>query len=159
MASLLLLSTAACKASLDAFGASPAYARHAAENTFAAFAYRWIQGDPRLGIKMFTLAAAALLALKLRALVRPVELRLIDGLLSGRAGIGGAFSTTSANVLRLEVVDGGLLLEFKDLAGVEVSPLFREMFARNHAEGGAHLRLPMKAKPEDVERFRAAVFA
>ena len=123
----------------------------------AAFAYRWIQGDPRLGIKVFTLAAAALLVLKVRALIRPVELRLADGRLSGRVGMGGAFSTPSANVLRLEAVEGGLLLEFKDLAGVEVGPLFREMFARNHAEGGAHLRLPMKAKPEDVERFRAAL--
>ena len=124
---------------------------------FAAFAYRWIQGDPRLGIRILTLAAAVLLVLKARTLFRPVELRLVDGRLSGRAGLGGAFSTSRDNVLRLEAVDGGLLLEFKDLAAVEVGPLFREMFARNHAEGGAHLRLPMKAKPEDVDRLRAAV--
>ena len=85
----------------------------------AAFAYRWIQGDPRLGIRIFTLAAAVLLVLKARALIRPVELRLVDGRLSGRAGLGGAFSTSRDNVLRLEAVDGGLLLEFKDLAAVE----------------------------------------
>src|SRR5688572_15386177 len=44
----LLIATAGCKASIDAFGANPAYARHAAENTFAAFAYRFyeVRRDP-----------------------------------------------------------------------------------------------------------------
>src|SRR5688572_33449454 len=39
----LLIATAGCKASIDAFGANPAYARHAAENAFAAFAYRFYE--------------------------------------------------------------------------------------------------------------------
>ncbi|HEX7900908.1 MAG TPA: hypothetical protein VF950_24330 [Planctomycetota bacterium] len=131
----------------------------AAINLFvaAAFAWRWIQGDPRLMIRVAAVAAAALLAVKLLAIVRPAELRLVDGRLSGRAGLGGAFSTARDNVLRLEPLDGGVLLEFKNLADVEVSELFRAMFAQNHKLGGAHLRLPMKAKAEDVERFRAAL--
>jgi len=43
LATLILASGTACRASIDAFGADPAYARHVAENTFAAFAYRFYQ--------------------------------------------------------------------------------------------------------------------
>jgi len=124
----------------------------------AAFAYRWIQGDPRLGIRILTLVAAALLALKSWTILHPVELRFGDGRLSGRVGLGGAFSTSRENVLRLEPLDGGVVLEFKDLADVVVSDLYRKMFEQNHALGGAHLRVPMKAAPADVDRLRAAVF-
>ena len=45
----LLLATAGCKASIDAFGTNPAYARHAAENTFAAFAYRFYEVEREPG--------------------------------------------------------------------------------------------------------------
>jgi hypothetical protein len=124
----------------------------------AAFAYRWIQGDPRLGVRVLTLAAGALLALKAFTLVRPVELRLVGGRLSGRLGWGGAFSTSRANVLRLEPADGSLILEFRDLTGVETGEMFRKMFEQNHAQGGAHLRVPLKAASADVDRLRAAVF-
>ena len=43
LAALLSLSGTACRATIDAFGANPAYARHAAENLFASFAYRFYQ--------------------------------------------------------------------------------------------------------------------
>jgi hypothetical protein len=43
LATLLLASGSSCRASIDAFGADPAYARHVAENTFAAFAFRFYQ--------------------------------------------------------------------------------------------------------------------
>ncbi|HEY5546730.1 MAG TPA: hypothetical protein VIK50_11825 [Gemmatimonadaceae bacterium] len=43
LATLLLAASASCRASIDAFGADPAYARHVAENTFAAFAFRFYQ--------------------------------------------------------------------------------------------------------------------
>jgi hypothetical protein len=43
LATMLLLFTTGCKASIDAFGANPSYARYAAENTFAAFAYRFYE--------------------------------------------------------------------------------------------------------------------
>ena len=41
MATFLLPIAISCKASIDAFGPTPAYARHAADNAFAAFAYRF----------------------------------------------------------------------------------------------------------------------
>ena len=43
LAILLLSSVHGCKASIDAFGTSPAQARQVAENTFAAFAYRFYE--------------------------------------------------------------------------------------------------------------------
>jgi len=43
LASLLLSLSAGCRASIDAFGTSAAYARHAAENAFAAFSYRFYE--------------------------------------------------------------------------------------------------------------------
>ena len=48
LAALLALGGSACKASIDAFGANPAQARVAAENAFAAFAYRFyeVQREP-----------------------------------------------------------------------------------------------------------------
>ena len=39
----LVTVTASCKASIDAFGTTPSHARAAAENTFAAFAYRFYE--------------------------------------------------------------------------------------------------------------------
>lgn len=42
-AAILLASGTACRASIDTFGGDPAYARHVAENTFAAFSYRFYQ--------------------------------------------------------------------------------------------------------------------
>ena len=48
LASFLLLNATGCKASIDAFGSTPAYARHVADNAFAAFAYRFydVRRDP-----------------------------------------------------------------------------------------------------------------
>ena len=43
LATVLLSFGTGCQSSIDAFGTSPAYARHAAENTFAAFAYRFYE--------------------------------------------------------------------------------------------------------------------
>ena len=43
LAAFLTLTSAGCKASIDAFGTNPAYARVAAENAFAAYAYRFYQ--------------------------------------------------------------------------------------------------------------------
>ena len=43
LAAVLTLTGAGCKASIDAFGTSPAYARAAAENAFAAYAYRFYE--------------------------------------------------------------------------------------------------------------------
>jgi hypothetical protein len=43
LTALVSIGGTGCKASIDAFGTSPAYARAAAENTFAAFAYRFYQ--------------------------------------------------------------------------------------------------------------------
>jgi hypothetical protein len=43
LATVLLASGTGCRSSIDAFGANPAYARHAAENTFAAMAFRFYE--------------------------------------------------------------------------------------------------------------------
>ena len=43
LAAVLTIYSASCKASIDAFGTNPAQARAAAENTFAAFAYRFYE--------------------------------------------------------------------------------------------------------------------
>jgi hypothetical protein len=43
LSALLAVNAAGCKASIDAFGTSPSYARAAADNAFAAFAYRFYQ--------------------------------------------------------------------------------------------------------------------
>ena len=43
MTALFAVNIAGCKASIDAFGTSPAYARAAADNAFAAFAYRFYE--------------------------------------------------------------------------------------------------------------------
>ena len=43
LATVLLASGTGCRSSIDAFGANPAYARHAAENAFAAMAFRFYE--------------------------------------------------------------------------------------------------------------------
>src|SRR6185503_4278921 len=43
LTALLAVNTAGCKASIDAFGTSPTYARAAADNAFAALAYRFYE--------------------------------------------------------------------------------------------------------------------
>ena len=43
LATVLLSFVTGCQASIDAFGTRPAYARHVAENLFAAFAYRFYE--------------------------------------------------------------------------------------------------------------------
>lgn len=43
LATVLLSFGTGCQASIDAFGTSPAYARHVADNLFAAFAYRFYE--------------------------------------------------------------------------------------------------------------------
>ncbi len=119
---------------------------------------RWIQGDPSVSTRVFTVVFALLLMVKLNAIRRPPEARLLDGRLRFRAGFMDC-STSRENVELLEVVGGQLRVRFADLSRVEASPTLRKIFEGNLSRGGVHFALPLRPDPEALQRLRAAVFA
>ena len=125
----------------------------------ASGAWRWAQGDAPLGYRIGTVVFALLFFLKIQMLLHPAEARLIDGRLSLRLGWGMACSTPRANVALFEVVDGRLRVRFENLAEVEVGPGLRRIFEQNLAQGGVHLRIPMRMVGPPLQAFRAALFA
>ena len=119
---------------------------------------RWARGDPSVSTRVFTVVFALLLLVKLNAIRRPPEARLLDGRLSFRAGFMDC-STPRENLELLEVVGGLLRVRFGDLSKVEASPTLRKIFEGNLARGGVHFALPLRPDPAALQRLRAAVFA
>lgn len=126
---------------------------------FAANLDAWLRGDPSAWARVLTLVPAAFIGLCAWGIATPPEARLRGDRLLLRLGMFMRVSTPRANVAVLKIQGGELTVRFRDLEEVEAGPLLRNILAQNHGAAGVHVRIPMKADEEVVDRLRAAVFA
>jgi hypothetical protein len=119
----------------------------------------WLRGHPSLWPRLLTLVPTAFIALCAWGILHPPEARLSGDRVSFRLGLFMKVSTPRANVAVLKIAEGVLTVRFRRLEDVEAGPVLQGILQQNQETAGVHVRIPMKAQEEDVDRLRAAVFA